>query len=284
MKKLLLSAAALLTLFCGQAQSYQQNFEGSHNDIFNQGWRFVNLEGSPQNNGIYSPTASIQAIGIQGSVAGMATFNLVNQIPTHITNLDCVVISPAIQINNADGFVNYTTGSVSIGSNASSHYSVYIITKAQMDAATTSATLKSLLTARTADDEAIISNETVGTGFDLADYAGEAIHFIFRLHNSPTNSIFLVDDFKVTGAVLGIDDVKQQKVSVYPNPAADFITINSQGIEEVSFTDMNERTVLSKKNINTDNYNIEISGLSQGIYLMRVTTVNGITTQKVVKS
>lgn len=284
MKKLLLTAAALLTLFCGHAQSYQQNFEGNSNEILNQGWRFLSLEGSPQNNGIYSPTASIQAIGIQGSAAGMATFNLVNQIPTHIANLDCVIISPAIQINGADAFVNYTTGSVRIGSNATSHYSVYIVTKTEMNSASTPAALKSLLTARSADDEATIGNESVGTGFDLADYAGEAIHFIFRLHNSPTNSIFLVDDFKVTGAVLGTDNAEQPKVSVYPNPADNFITINAQGIDEVSFTDMNGRTVFSKKNMAIDNYTIDVSSLSQGIYLMTVTTVNGITTQKVVKS
>lgn len=280
----LTAAAALLSIAFGQAQNYQQNFEGNHNDIFNQGWKFITFSGAPQNNGIYSSTASLQAIGIDGGAAGIATFNLVNQIPSHIQNLDCVIVSPAISIASATSEVSFTTGSVRVGGNGSSHYSVYIITKAEMDAATTPAALKVLLTSRTAEDESDISNETVGTGFDLPDHAGQVVHFVFRVHNSPTNTIFLVDDFKVTGAVLGNDGFEQSLPMVYPNPATDIITVNYPHIEEISFADINGRIVSSGKYNALNTVHADVSQFAQGIYLMTVKTAYGISAQKVIKS
>ncbi|MGV3459252.1 MAG: T9SS type A sorting domain-containing protein [Flavobacterium sp.] len=285
MKTVLLTAAALLSITFGQAQgTYLQNFNGNHNDILNQGWKFITFAGGPQNNGIYSSSASMQAIGIEGGAAGIATFNLVNQIPSHIQNLDCVIVSPPVTVASTATEVSFTTGSVKIGGNGSTHYSVYVITKAQMDAATTPAALKSLLNGRTADDESTISDEAVVTGFDLPDYEGEVVHFVFRVHNSPTNTIFLVDDFKITGAVLGNEHIDQKFLAAYPNPAKDIMTVDYPGIEEISFTDINGRVVSRRKYSMADTVQADVSLFSSGIYIMAVKTAYGVSTRKVIKS
>lgn len=285
MQKFLLTAAALLAITYGQAQAaYQQSFEGNHNQILNQGWRFIALNGNPENNGIYSTSASIQAIGIIGGSAGMATFNIVNQIPSHIPNLDCVIVSPAISVASENSQVSYTTGSVRVGANASSHYSLYIITKTEIDNAANQGNLKNLLNGKMAEDESTLANESVGTGFNLTDYAGEDVYFVFRLHNSPGNSIFLVDDFTVTGATLGNEDFSRTGPAIYPNPAKDLITVDYEAIEEISLTDSNGRTVYNKNYNTQDTVQADVSQLAQGIYIMSVKTAYGITTKKVIKS
>lgn len=285
MQKFLLTAAALLAITYGQAQAaYQQSFEGNHNQILNQGWRFIALNGTPENNGIYSTSPSIQAIGIIGGSAGMATFNIVNQIPSHIQGLDCVIVSPAISVASASSQVSYTTGSVSIGPNESSHYSLYIITKTEVDDAVNQGNLKNLLNAKMAEDESTLTNESVGTSFHLTDYTGEDVYFVFRLHNSPGNSIFLVDDFTVTGATLGNHEFTKPVLAVYPNPVKDLITVDHKAIEEISFTDLNGRVVSTLTYNIPDTVQIDVSGFSQGIYIMSVKTAYGITTKKVIKS
>ncbi len=74
------------------------------------------------------------------------------------------------------------------------------------------------------------------------------------------------------------------KFSVYPNPANNFVTIsaNDLNINSIELSDINGRVI---KNISTIGSQVEvnISDLAQGVYMMKISSNEGIATKKIVK-
>ena len=58
------------------------------------------------------------------------------------------------------------------------------------------------------------------------------------------------------------------------------LNINAEGVQEVSVIDINGRTVMTEKNVNT----VNLSDLANGVYYVRVITNNGVATEKIVKT
>ncbi|WP_395061583.1 T9SS type A sorting domain-containing protein [Flavobacterium sp.] len=86
-------------------------------------------------------------------------------------------------------------------------------------------------------------------------------------------------------SVLSTNEFLNSKFSVYPNPTSGIVTVSSNdiAINNIQITDINGRTV---KNINANGVNesqINISELSQGIYLMKIVSEQGSVTKKIVK-
>lgn len=72
----------------------------------------------------------------------------------------------------------------------------------------------------------------------------------------------------------------QNKISVYPNPAADFITINSRGkIKSIELYDSAGKKVQTK----LENDKVEVRNLSAGLYLINIKTENGNFSEKFIK-
>lgn len=76
------------------------------------------------------------------------------------------------------------------------------------------------------------------------------------------------------------------EVSVYPNPASDYILLWSRdnNIRSVSMTDLNGRTVKTITVENALNPQIDLIDLSSGVYLMNVVTEKGNVTKKILKN
>lgn len=67
---------------------------------------------------------------------------------------------------------------------------------------------------------------------------------------------------------------------LHPNPASNPITIDYPiGIEKSEFYNLLGKLVLEKQESNT----INISALSEGMYIMKIHTENGVVTKKLVK-
>ncbi len=70
---------------------------------------------------------------------------------------------------------------------------------------------------------------------------------------------------------VGIADVDNASISLYPNPATSTVTLTGiEGEAEVSVVDMNGRQVYSGS-VENGSLSIDVSGLSQGAYFVRVT-------------
>ncbi len=86
---------------------------------------------------------------------------------------------------------------------------------------------------------------------------------------------------------LGIDNLTpEQKIQIYPNPADDHIlfTIPNVLIKKVEVSDLSgsvilDRSILSKNKI----IELDISGLSPGVYFLKIFTADGVFYEKMVK-
>jgi hypothetical protein len=116
--------------------------------------------------------------------------------------------------------------------------------------------------------------------FDLSAFAGQNIYIAFRHYNCTDVYWMLIDDLQViAGQHAGISNVADANVELYPNPVANVLNIQAEGVQEVSVIDVNGRTIMTEKNVNT----INMSNLANGVYYVRVITNNGVATQKIVK-
>ncbi|BDX37742.1 hypothetical protein CYCD_10970 [Tenuifilaceae bacterium CYCD] len=82
-----------------------------------------------------------------------------------------------------------------------------------------------------------------------------------------------LDNVKITGVATSIGDVDADKVSVYPNPTDGNFTVKStEGFKTLllELHDISGRIVYSNSYHNSDNAAVNTSGLSRGIYLLKV--------------
>ena len=83
--------------------------------------------------------------------------------------------------------------------------------------------------------------------------------------------------------LLGVDEFLMSDISVTPNPAKNYIKLEfPQSITEFSteLYDITGKQVLKA----TNSMNIDVSNLQPGVYLLRIETIQGSVTRKIVKS
>jgi hypothetical protein len=104
----------------------------------------------------------------------------------------------------------------------------------------------------------------------------------------------LCQDFHVLGgaactaSTTGISkyDFGSQQLAVYPNPVVDVVNVtvkNAGAILSVRVTDQLGKVVLENQVSQTNETQLNLSGLSSGVYLVTVTTGNATYTQKLIK-
>ena len=85
---------------------------------------------------------------------------------------------------------------------------------------------------------------------------------------------------------LATDKFDESKLSIFPNPSTNVITISSTKniqISEITITDFNGRIVKVNQFNNLPNVQVNIADLSKGIYLMKITSKEGTITEKIIK-
>ena len=90
---------------------------------------------------------------------------------------------------------------------------------------------------------------------------------------------------KILGEVLSVDRIETISVRMYPNPANDKVTIQlDQGnMAGLSVMDLKGSVLYSEENIQATSKEINIESLSQGIYLVKITSEKGVSVKKLVK-
>ena len=89
----------------------------------------------------------------------------------------------------------------------------------------------------------------------------------------------ILNFYKTYQTYLGLDELAQSKIRIYPNPAKDFIIISSdEKLQSAAIYDNLGRLI---KMENSDN--LDISGLAKGSYLIQIKTKSGETVQKLIK-
>ncbi|RLD62067.1 MAG: hypothetical protein DRJ05_01215 [Bacteroidetes bacterium] len=82
--------------------------------------------------------------------------------------------------------------------------------------------------------------------------------------------------------IVGIQDIIGQSISIFPNPASDFVNIQS----DFDITDVNiynyAGQVVKTENVNAKVYQVNTAELSQGIYFFQINTVEGIVSKRII--
>ncbi len=90
------------------------------------------------------------------------------------------------------------------------------------------------------------------------------------------NTIFaLFDNIKVTAGTSGVENIVSNNVSLYPNPATDLLNVTVKENSTFELIDITGKTVLLRTVEGTSSINI--SKLSSGMYLAKVTSESGLT-------
>ena len=81
--------------------------------------------------------------------------------------------------------------------------------------------------------------------------------------------------------IVGVEDYDNEEVNVYPNPATDMLHIDGSNIQSVSLYNLQGQCVMTESgNVNE----LSISNLSRGMYILKVTTDNGVRSIKISKN
>lgn len=128
-------------------------------------------------------------------------------------------------------------------------------------------------------DETISSSDWAQRVVNLDSYAGQTIRIAFVHNNCTDMFIMKIDDIYV-GEGVGINEVEESFVSVYPNPANNYINVNAtSNIENVEVYTISGQKV-GNFTANSTTTTISTANLTSGLYLMKIHTENGVINQK----
>ena len=81
---------------------------------------------------------------------------------------------------------------------------------------------------------------------------------------------------------IGIGEKEALSISVFPNPATDFVTIDiAESIEKVTLLDISGKVVFSQEN--SQNKRIDVRNLPSGVYFLTIETANFVGKTKLIK-
>lgn len=214
--------------------------------------------------------------------------------------------TPASYADGGAGNAMYTYNSTTAASNLwaysraislSAGEQVTITFKTRLYASATASPMTLKVTAGTSQTSASQTNilttitETSKTAYTLRTAtftAPSAGIYYFGFNNNSaagtTQTYLFFDTLNIT-SVLSTNEVLANSFSMTPNPAKNFVTINStndNAINAIEVVDINGRTVLNAKP-NAIESNIDLSTLSSGVYMVKINSEKGSVTKKLVK-
>lgn len=117
---------------------------------------------------------------------------------------------------------------------------------------------------------------------DLSSYAGQQVYIAIRHFNCTDMFILNLDDITVTNATVvgnSIDEINSE-VSVYPIPANNVVNVNAiSNISNVEIYSISGQKV-GDFTANGTTTSINTESLSNGMYLMKINTENGVINKK----
>ena len=136
----------------------------------------------------------------------------------------------------------------------------------------------------TSDFNTVLFSETNSTdsyvqrGWNLSNFGGQTIYIAFHNISAMGGDALIFDDIHI-GTGVGVNEVNNVNVAVYPNPVSDVLNIRGEGIQQIELMDVNGRTVMTSGATSQ----LNLDGMAAGLYMVRVITNDGVHTQKIVK-
>ena len=112
----------------------------------------------------------------------------------------------------------------------------------------------------------------------------------YGLHYYYVTSVFIEctsdsSNIVMADVVTGIDPQVTSNFSIYPNPATEVVNIkSSDNITNIEIMNYLGQTVYTKQNVDNKTAKVNVTGLMNGVYFVKVTTTQGIRTVKITVS
>ena len=115
---------------------------------------------------------------------------------------------------------------------------------------------------------------------NVASYTGQTVNIAIKAE-SDANMYWLGIDHFVVDQSAGVEESEMAQVSIYPNPASTMLNVHAENYSNVQIINFLGQVVYSA-NITENDFQINVSNLSNGVYFIRL---NGetTTTQKFIK-
>ncbi|NND77741.1 MAG: T9SS type A sorting domain-containing protein [Flavobacteriales bacterium] len=133
-----------------------------------------------------------------------------------------------------------------------------------------------------------VNGNDILVGTDYVANAGSqpATHFSsINFYAVDAANQYYIDDIVMHyDPLTSLDELDQDKFSIYPNPTTDVLNIATEkNIESIVMNDLLGHVVIAENNINNMPTQLDISALSQGIYMISLQIDGETFTQKVIK-
>lgn len=139
--------------------------------------------------------------------------------------------------------------------------------------------------------EVLVANTKVGEWelltFDLTAAIGHTYNRLVIFPDFPdprtAGSTCYIDNIGWVGASTSVGELQRSEISIFPNPAAERITLQYPGMKSVTIANIVGQTVRSLELQGTDHEVIDVSDLNEGVYLIILDTADGTISSRFVK-
>jgi hypothetical protein len=138
-----------------------------------------------------------------------------------------------------------------------------------------------------ADDATYVWSATNGTGSATIDASG----LLTAITDGTVDVVATANDgsgitgtttITISNQTVGLNQFDSKNISIYPNPVQNelFVVLDNQEIKKMNIFDLSGKVI---KTIDTDTSQIDVSDLSDGIYILKIHTQNGVSNTRFVK-
>lgn len=132
----------------------------------------------------------------------------------------------------------------------------------------------------TAMDFSSQPTQVVTIPFSTVGYAKDNCEFVAFIQHNATKEVTQTAKVDIS-SVVGIDEIQGKTVSIWPNPAQDYIVLNSNGNGKMEIIDMTGKTVFTSE-ISKVTQLFDVRNFVKGIYIVKVTSDTNTLTKKII--
>ena len=122
--------------------------------------------------------------------------------------------------------------------------------------------------------------QTTIINFSTTGYVKNNCEFVVFIQDDNTHEVSQVAKIDMS-AVVGTEEINGQSISIYPNPASEYIMALTSGNGIIEIFDVTGKLVL-QSTLSKTSETIDIRGLEKGIYVVKVTSKENSFTEKLV--
>lgn len=134
------------------------------------------------------------------------------------------------------------------------------------------------------EDYEVLSNveSTANQYFDAYDADGVFYYKVTSYSANCESMPAVTSDYNSDYVMIEIVSIDENFVSaiIYPNPASEILNISAEGLKNISVFNVVGQKIIDES-VATDEYRLDVSGLKNGMYMLKVSSVKGDFTRKI---